>query len=1118
MVIKSHRASIVSKFTVPHEPMPGSKRSSTNRSSKGFQHIPNQSDSSTMSNPNDATINIPMSNVSNSKTGARKTDPYTPATTGTPEQQLNEKAGFYQRHVAGRRRTERKAAKKGNEGEEEIVTQMGIIYDKILKFSVVTRYFLYVLPLATIIAIPIIIGATAAQRATLGGVRIVWIFSWLECVWLSLWVSKLAAKILPWVFEFLCGIVSSGTRKYSLVIQSLEIYLSLCGWALASLATFVPVMTRNPTQRNQQAHFSQAQNGTSTTQKPEALLLGNGTKLKGWESIVQEILAAFLVASIILLFEKLLIQLISISYHHTQFHAKIKDSKHRIHLLSLLYDASRHLFPAYCNEFAEEDYIIHDSIDIPGSKHGHKHSGSATPMKLLVNVGRFGDKLTSAFGNIASEVTGKQVFNPDSAHSIVVEALEKNKSSEALAKRLWMSFVVEGKEALFMDDVVEVLGADHQGEAEEAFAVLDRDGNGDISLDEMILTVCEFGKERHSIASSLHDVDQAINVLDSLLCTVCFIVVVFVFVAFLNSSFTTTLATAGTALLSLSFVFATTAQEVLGSCIFLFVKHPFDVLDRVDIGDDQLVVKHISLLFTVFKHINTHKLTQVPNIVLNTMWIQNVSRSEAMREQLSIYIDFGTTIEDVQLLRNEMQAFVTDKENSRDFQPDIDVEITGIASMDKMELKVEIRHKSNWSNETIRAARRSKFMCALVLALRKIPINGPGGGGPALGSVDQPTYSVTVSDAQAAANREAAAKARDAKRLFPAEKPDTPAKSGPTGVTSSAQLNVRDSATPPPLRFRHPPASESNALATLNSRRPAADTADTPGDLIEPITPRSVAHSVSTMDVPDFDRTVSIEEVRGLLRRQSTRGKRRASSGAAKFSRPPVSTSNFPQPPPSMGIEYDPYAYTSQQASKLAQPQNVQPAPQRSMPPQSGNGLPPSAPPKDSPTQWPQPPQSALSQFQTQGQPQPGQLHNQQRPPPLAQSQPRQAPPIDPPAVSLQSSSPQSRSRSASQSQSQPPPKPTPISTSNLAPSPTEEPSRTRTTSPVRNPFQINALRSQAQGAAPQLRRPVPGSGTASPREMAQSPGAENGGGVVRPPRGDSLAGGTAGLGGASGS
>lgn len=288
-------------------------------------------------------------------------------------------------------------------------------------------------------------------------------------------------------------------------------------------------MTRNPTQRSQQANYTQAQHATNSTQTHDVPLIGNGTTLKPWEAVVQEILGAFLVASLILLAEKLLIQLISISYHHTQFHAKIRDSKHRIYLLSLLYDASRHLFPAYCDEFAEEDYIIHDSIDIPGSKHGHKHSGSATPMRLLMNVGRFGDKLTSAFGNIASEVTGKQVFNPDSAHSIVVEALEKNKSSEALAKRLWMSFVVEGKEALFVDDVVEVLGADHHGEAEEAFTILDRDGNGDISLDEMILTVCEFGKERHSIASSLHDVDQAINVLDSLLCTIVFVVVVFVF-------------------------------------------------------------------------------------------------------------------------------------------------------------------------------------------------------------------------------------------------------------------------------------------------------------------------------------------------------------------------------------------------------------------------------------------------------------------------------------------------------------------------------------------------------------------------------------------------------------
>lgn len=72
-----------------------------------------------------------------------------------------------------------------------------------------------------------------------------------------------------------------------------------------------------------------------------------------------------------------------------------------------------------------------------------------------------------------------------------------------------------------------------------------------------------------------------------------------------------TLASAGTTLLSLSFAFSVTCQEFLGSCIFLFVKHPYDVGDRVDISDEQLIVEKISLLYTVFTRINTMKVVQV---------------------------------------------------------------------------------------------------------------------------------------------------------------------------------------------------------------------------------------------------------------------------------------------------------------------------------------------------------------------------------------------------------------------------------------------------------------------------------------------------------------------------
>lgn len=142
-----------------------------------------------------------------------------------------------------------------------------------------------------------------------------------------------------------------------------------------------------------------------------------------------------------------------------------------------------------------------------------------------------------AFGHVAQELTGKQLLNPTSAHSIVVEALEKKKSAEALATRLWMSFVEEGKDELYKDDLIEILGPDRVSEAEECFAALDRDGNGDISLEEMIHMVNQIGQERRVVVSSMHDVDQAINVLNRLLTTIVFIICVFIFGKFYSRPF-----------------------------------------------------------------------------------------------------------------------------------------------------------------------------------------------------------------------------------------------------------------------------------------------------------------------------------------------------------------------------------------------------------------------------------------------------------------------------------------------------------------------------------------------------------------------------------------------------
>ena len=198
------------------------------------------------SNPNDATIDIPLTPIpSRGQTGARKLDSSVsiPAYPQPADGYEDEKAAQEGGGKGGRRRKRINTtdARQAEDPADGTIIRMGRFYTAILNFSVITRYFLYVLPLAALLAIPIIIGATAAPNAKIGGVRIVWFFTWIEVVWLSLWISKIVAHFLPIIFQFLCGIVSSGTRKYALILSALEIPLSLVGWSVASLASFIPV-------------------------------------------------------------------------------------------------------------------------------------------------------------------------------------------------------------------------------------------------------------------------------------------------------------------------------------------------------------------------------------------------------------------------------------------------------------------------------------------------------------------------------------------------------------------------------------------------------------------------------------------------------------------------------------------------------------------------------------------------------------------------------------------------------------------------------------------------------------------------------------------------------------
>lgn len=257
----------------------------------------------------------------------------------------------------------------------------------------------------------------------------------------------------------------------------------------------------------------------------------NKATLVEWQRIVQKVLAAAVVSSLVYFAESALVVLLSISYHRKQFDARIQESKKSIHFLVLLYSASRVRHPEYIAPFAEEDCIIHNSPGAINAPRGNGQESDGHQTKHIIEDvwrtgNRVGDHISAAVGEIAREFANKRGAKPNPAYSLILQVLESRRRTKALAGRIWCSLTT-GSDTLRPEDLAKALHSPE--EVEQCMEILDRDKNGDVGLEEMILAVDDVRKTRRSIAMSLHDVDQAIAILDGLLQVVVFVGVVLIF-------------------------------------------------------------------------------------------------------------------------------------------------------------------------------------------------------------------------------------------------------------------------------------------------------------------------------------------------------------------------------------------------------------------------------------------------------------------------------------------------------------------------------------------------------------------------------------------------------------
>lgn len=556
-------------------------------------------------------------------------------------------------------------------------------YHYLLNVSIITRWIIFIIPVLGLLWIPGILSLTVFPKANIWGTKLIWWSIWFTICWAGWWAALAVARTVPVIARYTIGVVAVASRRYIDWLQALDRYLALFTWTLAVWVSWNPIIDNNQ----------------HTT----------GQKSINAVDLIAKLLFAFFICAAILLFEKFAIQWIAAKFHERSYAERIADQKFAVKALVTLY---RH------------------SSDIPGrsdtlGEGTHQRAFSANPKHLFKKL-RDGVRVaatttTTAFGNVASEIAGSSVLQPNSPQAMVKTALESANKSRLLARRIFYSFAKPGAVYMLEQDIARFFPPE---QVPMVFALFDRDGNGDASREEVEMSCLEFHREQLSIENSMRDLDSAVGRLDNILMTVYTVIAILIIAVALEAQLLTVVTGAGTLVLGLSWLIGGSLQEVLTSIIFLFIKHPFDVGDRVVVNKETYTVKEIRLLSTVFLDSGS-TLVQAPNNMLNTLFIQNLRRSPQMSETFTFDVAYSTTFEDLEKLRDKMLEFV--KSERRDFQPSFDVTVKDFPEQEKLTLTADIKYKSNWQQGSLKAKRRNKWICALKTALGELKIFGPKG-------------------------------------------------------------------------------------------------------------------------------------------------------------------------------------------------------------------------------------------------------------------------------------------------------------------------------------------------------------------------------------------------------
>jgi len=389
-------------------------------------------------------------------------------------------------------------------------------------------------------------------------------------------------------------------------------------------------------------------------------------------AFVDHLLLSIFVTCAIWAVEKIILQSFSISFHKSVYEDRIEEIDRAITVLE------------YLNE----------------SRHRNVKSDVISPIssKDVLNENKEKEHFYTKFAKLAKNVVIKKTSKTNSV------LLRTSWDAKNLARKLYyhLGGTDRVEDELTVENFKDFFITEQ--EAQDAFDLFDKDGNGDLSKAEVKSFVLDVYQDQKTLRKSMRDSNIALRKLDYLFKFISVIIIVITVLNIFEYDLKSVYVALSSIWVGAMFAISGTITSLVQSLIFLFITHPFDVGDRIEIDGQAYLVKDFGLTNVTMKKPNGEEI-YAPTSELTSKFINNIRRSSPLTQVFNIAVNSKkTTAEQLHGLQERLQKFV-DKE-SRNFQGRCIVSATDILDELRMNIAILVQHKHN-GQDAIRVRQRN---------------------------------------------------------------------------------------------------------------------------------------------------------------------------------------------------------------------------------------------------------------------------------------------------------------------------------------------------------------------------------------------------------------------------